>query len=168
MSTKRGFRGDNVIYRRSNGESLAVILTGGQGDAPPTAPSGAQNGAGGTLTAATYVYKYTYVKDGIESPPSPASANVVIASGTTNKITVTVTAVAGATSYNVYGRTGGAFLKILTFTDPTVSGDDTGSVTPTGSAPTADFNASFRTPYAGHGATTGVLPGLSAGTYEKH
>lgn len=165
MAVKRGFRGDNVIYRRSNGESMAVILTGGQGDAP-AAPAAVGSGTGGTLAAATYNYKYTYVKDGVESPPSAASANVVT-TGATSSITVTVTAVAGATSYKIYGRTGGSFLLITTLTDPTVVYLDTGSVTPAGAAPTADFNASFRTPYSGHAAVTGVLPGLGAGQYQK-
>lgn len=167
MAARRGFRGDNVIYRNSVGESMAVILTGGQGDAPSAVPTCAQFGTGGTLTAATYVYKYTYVKDGIESPPSAASANVVVGAGTTNRIEVTVTAVAGASAYKVYGRTGGAFLLIATINDPTVLYNDTGSVTPTGAAPTADFNASFRTPYAGHAAVTGVLPGIGAGKYQR-
>lgn len=167
MAVKRGFRGDNVIYRRSNGETMAVILSGGQGDAPGTVPTGAQFGTGGTLTAATYNYKYSYTKDGVESPASAASANIVIAAGTTNRIEVTVTAVPGATSYTIYGRTGGSFLAIATITDPTVLYNDTGAATPSGASPTANFSASFRTPYAGHAATTGVLPGLTAGTYQK-
>lgn len=166
MAVKRGFRGDNVIYRNSVGESMAVILTGGQGDAP-AAPTGAQFGTGGSLGAATYVYKNTYVKDGVESALSAASSNVVIAAGTTNRIEVTVSAVAGASSYKIYGRTGGSFLLIATINDPTVLYNDTGSVTPSGAAPATDFNASFRYPFTGKAAVTGVLPGLTAGTYQK-
>lgn len=166
MAVKRGFRGDNVIYRNTAGDSMAVILTGGQGDAP-AAPTGAQFGTGGTLTAATYVYRNTYVKDGVESPASVNSGNVVIGAGTTNRVEVTAVAVAGATAYRFYGRTGGTFLFIGEVTSPTLMFNDTGSATPTGAAPTANNNAAFRTPYTGHAAVTGVLPGLTAGTYQK-
>jgi hypothetical protein len=166
MAVKRALRGDNVIYRRSNGESMAVIVSGGQGDAP-AAPTCAQFGTGGTLTAATYVYKATYVKDGVESALSAASSNVVVGAGTTNRIEVTVAAVAGATQYKIYGRTGGTFLLIATLTDPTVLFNDTGSVTPSGAAPATDFNVTFRTPYTGHAQSTGILPGLGANQYQK-
>ena len=166
MGVKRGFRGDNVIYRDADGKTMAVILTGGQGDAPPTAPGAVGSGAGGTLAAATYAYKYTYVKDGVESPPSSASTGVVT-TGSTSKVDITVTAVTGATQYKIYGRTGGSFLLMTTLTAPTVTYADTGSATPTGAAPTADYRANFNTPYTGHGATNSVVPGLTAGTYQK-
>lgn len=167
MAVKRAFRGDNVIYRNAKGESMAVIVTGGQGDAPPSVPTGVASGTGGSLTAATYVYKYTYVKDGVESALSAASANIVIGAGTTNRIDVTLTAVSGATAYKLYGRTGGSFLLITTLTAPTVTFNDTGSVTPTGAAPATDFNITFRTPYTGHAEVTGVLPGLGASQYQR-
>jgi hypothetical protein len=166
MAVKRAFRGDNVIYRNAKGESMAVIVTGGQGDAP-AAPTGAQFGTGGSLTAATYAYKNTYVKDGVESALSAASSNVVIGAGTTNRIEVTVAAVAGATAYRIYGRTGGNFLLIAEITAPTVLYNDTGSVTPSGAAPATNFNVSFRTPYTGHAASTGILPGLGANQYQR-
>ena len=165
MSARRGLRGDNVIYRRSNGESMAVILTGGQGDAP-AAPTAVGSATGGTLPAATYTYKNTYVKDGIESPPSPVS-NSYVATGATSSVALTVVTVPGATAYKIYGRTGGSFLLMNTITAPTVLYTDTNADTPAGAAPAADFNASFRTPYSGHAQTTGVLPGLSAGQYQK-
>lgn len=165
MAVKRGFRGDNVIYRRANGESMAVILTGGQGDAP-AAPGVVGSGTGGTLAAATYTYKSTYVKDGVESALSAATVPYV-ATGSTSSVAITVATVAGATSYKIYGRTGGSFLLLNTITAPTVLYTDTGADTPSGAAPSTDFNASFRTPYTGHAATTGVLPGIAAGTYQK-
>ena len=167
MAVKRGARGDNVIYRNAVGESMAVILTGGQGDAPTVVPVGVQQGTGGSLAAATYIYRYTYVKDGVESPPSGNSNSVVIGAGTTNRVEVTVTAVTGATAYRLYGRTGGQFLFILEITAPTVLFNDTGSVTPTGAAPTADNRASFRTPYTGHAVVANVVPGITANTYQK-
>lgn len=165
MAVKRASRGDNVIYRNSRGGTRAVIVSGGQGDAP-AAPVAVGSASGGTLAAATYTYKNTYVKDGVESALSAAS-NSYVAGGSTSSVALTVAVVAGATSYKVYGRTGGSFLLMSTITAPTVLYTDTGADTPTGAAPTTNFNVTFRTPYAGHAEITGVLPGLTAGTYQK-
>ena len=166
MPVRGGLRGDNVIYRNAKGESMAVLLSGGQGSAP-AAPTGVGFGTGGTLAAATYTYRNTYVKDGVESPAS-ADSNAVVTSGTTSRVEVTAVTVPGATSYKFYGRTGASFLLMATITAPTVLYNDTGADTPSGAAPAANFNAKFRTPYAGHAETTGVLPGLTANTYERH
>lgn len=165
MAVKRAFRGDNVIYRNAKGESMAVVLTGGQGDAP-AAPVAVGSGTGGTLPAATYTYKNTYVKDGVESALSAAS-NSYVATGATSSVALTVATVVGATSYKIYGRTGGSFLLMNTITAPTVLYTDTNADTPSGAAPATDFKVTFRTPYTGHAETTGVLPGLTAGTYQK-
>lgn len=165
MAVKRAFRGDNVIYRNAVGESMAVIITGGQGDAPAAAAV-VGSGTGGTLAAATYTYKNTYVKDGVESALS-AGTTPYVATGTTSSVAITVPVVSGASSYKIYGRTGGSFLLITTLTAPTVDYTDTGAVTPSGAAPSTDFNATFRTPYAGHAETTGVLPGLGASQYQR-
>lgn len=165
MAVKRALRGDNVIYRRASGESMAVIVTGGQGDAP-AAPTAVGSGTGGTLAAATYTYKNTYVKDGVESALSAAS-NSYVATGTTSSVALTVATVPGATSYKIYGRTGGSFLLMNTITAPTVLYTDTGADTPAGAAPATDFNVTFRTPYTGHAASTGILPGLGANQYQK-
>jgi hypothetical protein len=165
MAVKRGLRGDNVIYRRASGESMAVILTGGQGPAP-AAPVAAGFGTGGTLAAATYTYRNTYVKDGIESPAS-ANSNAVVTSGSTSRVEITVAAVNGATSYKIYGRTGGSFLLVNTITAPTVLFSDTGADTPAGAAPTDTMHVKFRTPYAGHAESTGILPGLGANQYQN-
>lgn len=165
MAVKRGFRGDNVIYRNTVGESMAVILTGGQGDAP-TAPTATPSESGGTLGAATYKYKLTYVKDGVESAMSAATADAVIA-GATGSVALSWTAVTNATSYKVYGNTGGTFELMNTITAPTVAYTDDGTDTPSGAGPATDYNATFRTPYAGHAETTGVLPGIGAGQYQK-
>lgn len=165
MAVKRGLRGDNVIYRRSNGDSMAVILTGGQGDAP-AAPVAVGSATGGTLPAATYTYKNTYVKDGVESALSAAS-NSYVATGATSSVALTVATVPGATAYKIYGRTGGSFLLMNTITAPTVLYTDTNADTPSGAAPATDFNVSFRTPYAGHAQSTGILPGLGANQYQK-
>ena len=66
---------------------------------------------GGTLAAGTYSYDVTAVlAGGVEVPGTVAS--VTIASGLTNKITVSWSAYPGATSYNVYGRDGSG-LRLL-------------------------------------------------------
>lgn len=164
MAVKRAMRGDNVIYRRSNGESMAVIITAAQG-AAPVPPVAVGSGTGGTLPAATYTYRTTFVRDGIESVAS-GNSNSYVSSGSTSSVTVTAATQTGnVTSYRLYGRTGGTFLFIIA--DPTPVLVDTGANTPTGASPTDDSNASFRTPYAGHAQTTGVLPGITAGTYQK-
>lgn len=167
MAVKRALRGDNVIYRNAAGESMAVIITGGQGDAPSVAPVGVGSGTGGTLAAGTYSYKYSYVKDGVESPVSAVS-NSVVTTGATSSIAVTVTAVTGATSYKIYGRgVAASYLLMATLTAPTVLYTDTAADTPSGASIAANFNASFRTPYTGHAAVTGVLPGLGASQYQR-
>jgi hypothetical protein len=165
MAVKRALRGDNVIYRNAAGQSMAVIVTGGQGDAP-AAPVAVGSATGGTLAAATYTYKNTYVKDGVESALSPAS-NAYVATGATSSVALTVATVAGATSYKIYGRTGGTFTLLNTITAPTVLYTDTGADTPSGAAPATDFKITFRSPYAGHPQSTGILPGLGANTYQK-
>lgn len=165
MAVKRAFRGDNVIYRSASGDTMAVIVTGGQGDAP-AAPVAVGSATGGTLAAATYTYKNTYVKDGVESALSAAS-NAYVATGATSSVALTVATVAGATSYKIYGRTGGTFTLLNTITAPTVLYTDTGADTPSGAAPATDFKVTFRTPYTGHAQITGVLPGLTAGTYQR-
>jgi len=165
MAVKRALAGDNVIYRRANMESMAVIVSGGQGDAP-AAPVAVGSGTGGTLAAATYTYKNTYVKNGVESALSAAS-NAYVASGGTSSVVLTVATVVGATSYKIYGRTGGTFLLLNTLTAPTVIYTDTGADAAAGAAPNTDFNVTFRSPYAGHPQVTGVLPGLGAGQYQR-
>lgn len=165
MAVRRALRGDNVIYRNAKGESMAVVISAGQGPAP-SAPVAVGSGTGGTLAAATYTYKNTYVKDGIESELSAAS-NSYVATGATSSVALTVAVVAGATSYKVYGRTGGSFLLMTTLTAPTVLYTDTAADTPAGAAPAANQNITFRTPYAGHAQLTGILPGLTAGTYQR-
>ena len=165
MAVRKALKGDNVIYRDADGKSMAVIVTGAQGAAPTIAPVGVGSGTGGTLAAASYTYKYSYVKDGVESPLSAVS-NTVVTTGTTSSIAVTVTAVTGATSYKIYGR-GPGWLLMATLTAPTVLFTDVGSVTPSGAAVTADSRIVFRTPYAGHALSSAVLPGLTAGTYQR-
>ena len=75
------------------------------------APSLTSATTGGTLAAGTYSYQVTPVlAGGVEVPGTVAS--VTIASGLTNKVTVSWSAYPGATSYNVYGWDG-SVLRLL-------------------------------------------------------
>lgn len=157
--------GDTVMYRNVSGQTANVIITSGQGVAPPT-PTAVGSGTGGTLAAATYKYKLTYTVASVESAMSVASADVVT-TGATSSITLTWTAIPGASNYKIYGRTGGAFLQMFSGTALTFLDD--GSVTPTGAGPTTTAAANFTAPHeVGSGAVkTGILPGMTAGTYEN-
>lgn len=106
--------------------------------ASPVAPTLATFTTAGSLPDATYGYKVSAFNAIGETLPS-AEATIVVPAGTaTNRVTVTWPAITGATGYRVYGRTsGGPWLRIATVTAPTVTFNDTGSVTPAGAPPTA-------------------------------
>ena len=109
---------------------------------------------GGTLASGTYSYDVTAVlAGGVEVPGTVAS--VTIASGLTNKITVSWSAYTGATSYNVYGRDGSG-LRLLKNVTAGTSYVDTGPTKLTanpltlpsstiGVADTSNFNAGANT-----------------------
>lgn len=126
-----------VVLRTTLGHTRTVKVLGNQSQTTtPSAPAVANSGAGGTLTAATYSYRITRMKGGSESAPSTAGTTVV-ASGTTNKCTITLPGEAGI-RYGIYGRTGGSELFIGYSAAGASSFDDTGAVTPSGALPTAD------------------------------
>lgn len=94
---------------------------------------------GGSLTAATYGYKVTALSQWGEGLPSAQDTQVVPAGTSTNTVTVSWPAVAGAHRYRVYGRTsGGPWGLLATVTVPTLSWTDTGSVTPGAVPPSTD------------------------------
>jgi prepilin-type N-terminal cleavage/methylation domain-containing protein len=115
----------------------AALLT------PSTAP-------GATLPAGTYSYDVTAVlAGGVEVPGTVSS--VTIASGLTNQISVSWSAYASASSYNVYGRDGSG-LRLLKNVTAGTSYLDTGPTKLTGNpltlpsatigvASTSNFNA---------------------------
>lgn len=109
---------------------------------------------GGTLLSGTYSYDVTaMLASGAEVPGTVAS--VTIASGLTNKITVSWSAYTGATSYNVYGRDGSG-LRLLKNVTAGTSYTDTGPTKLTGNpltlpsstigvADTSNFNSGANT-----------------------
>jgi hypothetical protein len=78
---------------------------------------------------------------GDRSVPLPSAEATRTTTGTTSTVTVSWTAVAGATGYRVYGRTaGGPWGLLATVTAPTVSWTDTGSATAGAAPPTVDMS----------------------------
>ena len=107
-------------------KSLALNITG----AAPVLTYASTAVTGGTLTAATtYFYRVSaimaYGSDGVvvETLAVAQGAGQLTGAGNLNTVTITWTAVPGATGYKVYGRlTGAPFLiatlgNVLTFTD---------------------------------------------------
>jgi hypothetical protein len=131
--------GDTVQLRDAKGKTRNVTVVGTQANTGtvPGTPVVANSGAGGTLTAATYSYKISRIKNGAESAASAVAGTTVVAGGTTNKCTITLPGVAGE-QYGVYGRVGGSELLIGISAAGASSFDDTGAVTPAGALPTAD------------------------------
>jgi hypothetical protein len=141
-ATRIARRGDTVAYRNAKGKfrnSTVVADTKAPGQ-----PASSTSTSGGTLAAATYSYRVTFVTQGLETAPSVAKTQVT--TGSTSTVTVDVTAIAPpfATSWKVYGRTSGTELLMGTVNLPTKTFVDDGSVTPAGALPTDTGNVSVR------------------------
>jgi prepilin-type N-terminal cleavage/methylation domain-containing protein len=134
----------------------APSVTAGKifGAASAPAPSLASASTGGTLASGTYSYDVTAVLSGGAEVPGTV-ASTTIASGLTNKVTVSWSAYTGATSYNVYGRDGGG-LRLLKNVTAGTSYVDTGPTKLTGNpltlpnstigvADTSNFNSGANT-----------------------
>jgi hypothetical protein len=119
----------------SHGDYLSVKIST-ENVAVPGIPTGVQAALGGSLAAGTYNYKVSAISNIGETLPSTQSANITIAAGTSNKVTVSWAAVEGARGYRLYGRTGGTYLLIATLGANELTFEDTGAVTPAGAAPT--------------------------------
>jgi len=105
-------------------------------------------GSGGTLTAGTYYYTVVAIRDdGIFSDnplyTESEQIKVVIASGTTNgSVSITISPVANATKYRLYGRSDGAPTGYIEVSAPTVTLVDTGASLIAGGLPSvkADYH----------------------------
>ncbi len=137
---------------------LEWILTGGSvltSSATPLATVGTASSStastGGTLTAGTYGYKVTALSQYGETAGN-AEKTQVIASGSTNTVTLTWATVTGAVGYWLYGRTsGGPWRRIAQVSQsgsPTWT--DTGVITPDVNypAPTVDTSGVAANGYA--------------------
>jgi len=130
------------MYRNAKGKFRnATVLADTKASA--SAPASSTSTSGGTLAAATYSYRVTFVANGTETAPSPAKTQVT--TGATSTVTVDVTAIVptNATSWKIYGRTGGSELLMGTVVLPTKTFLDDGSATPAGALPTDSGNVSL-------------------------
>jgi len=102
----------------------------------PTGLAAAAASSGGVLAAATYSYAITATNSYGETVAT-ALATAVVASGTSNKITLTWNAVPGATGYNIYGRIAsvGVVQFLASVTSSQTSYVDTGLDTPATASP---------------------------------
>lgn len=129
-------RGDTVSYRAPNGKSYNVTVIADQ-PATPTLNVPTTQLTGGTLgTAVTCSYRLAVVISNAESQGSTAQ-QVITGAGTTNQVTLTWSAVTGATAYRIYGRTAGAQLFMTEVAAGTLTFIDTGAITPAGALPVA-------------------------------
>jgi len=101
----------------------------------PAAPT-VTAGFSGTLPSGTYAYRITAVNASGETLASPVTTYSFGGSGgSVFSLTIGWSPVAGATGYNVYGRTAGSQLKINTSPVTGTSYVDTGALTPAGAVP---------------------------------
>lgn len=146
-----------VQYRAASGETRNMVVLFVQ-EAAPAAPSIATSASGGTLAAATYSYRLSKVVNGIETTTSTAVTQATTGATSTVTLDWTATADARATSYKVYGRTGGSELLMGTVSMPTTTFVDTGSATPSGALPAATTAVTLWNPYGD------VLTGVAKAT----
>lgn len=102
-------------------------------------PSGVLATQIGSAGSTTYGYRVSALNAAGETLASTTvtttTGNATLTAGNYNA--VAWTAVSGATSYKVYGRTSGSELFIATVVAPTATFSDTGSLTPAGALPAA-------------------------------
>jgi hypothetical protein len=139
---------ENVTWygATGTGKMFTASVTTGTGSltsslATPSGVGTSTSTTGGQLAAATYSYRVSAVNEYGETLASTGVTRVT--TGTTSTVTVSWTAVPGALSYRVYGRTGGSELLIATIGAPVVTWTDTGWFTPSGALPGANTTGPF-------------------------
>ena len=98
-------------------------------------PTTATATSGGTLAADTYSYRVTAIKDSY-GETLPCTAVTQITTGATSTVTLTWTAISGASGYRVYGRTSGSELLLKELSADVLTWTDTAALTPAGTLPT--------------------------------
>lgn len=96
------------------------------------------NGASGSLAPGTYAYRVSAVNSSGETLASPMATITVGGSGSVISITVSWGPVAGATGYNVYGRSTTSTLKLTPTPVTGTSFLDSGAATPSGAVPSSN------------------------------
>lgn len=160
MPNRTAHLGDTVIFRDAGGSTRAAIVYADQRPTPAQAASSTAT-TGGTLAAATYSYRVSFVVNGIETQASAAKTQVT--TGATSTVTVDMTGKTVSptwTSMKVYGRTGGSELLMATVASPTLTFVDDGSATPSGALPAAVTSVKVR-PRGGGFPLTAVINKLT-------
>jgi hypothetical protein len=98
-------------------------------------PTTSTAATGGTLAAATYSYRVTAIKNDY-GETLPCTAVTQATTGTTSTVTLTWTAISGASGYRIYGRTDANWLLMKEVAAGTLTWTDDGSLTPSGTMPT--------------------------------
>jgi len=130
-----------VRYRGTGGRMHdALVMGAGVIGAAPTGLTPSTSTTGGTLAAGTYFYRVTAIVNFTETAAAAEQSQVT--TGSTSTVTLNWNAVAGATSYNVYGRATGGELFMASV--PTNSFVDTGSITPAGALPSGTLGLKLK------------------------
>lgn len=119
-----------------NGSAGATDQPGILNGSPPPPVVIASTTAGTLVAATTYNYKVTAIINGVETLPSAAYYSATAASAGHLSMQITWGPSAAETGgYNIYGRTGGSFLKIASVAHGVTTFTDTGAATPSGALP---------------------------------
>jgi hypothetical protein len=166
--TTKTFNGNDVGDTVANGQEVVTDLILGvlctsltNPIVSPAAPTLTPSTTGGTLPAGTYNYRIAANNLNGETLAGPEAASNVTTTGTTSSIAISWTAVPGATSYEIYGRTAGAELFIAELTATTYT--DTGSVTPAGAMPSSNTTAGSAVYTQVGGPTTSAIGSVIGG-----
>lgn len=131
-----GQAGNTLAPTVGGGNLLFPPVTAGSGLAAPVQSSLATATSGGTLAAGTYYYVVTALNANGETVAS--NEKNIVTTGATSTVTVSWSAVTGATGYNIYRSNATGTETFLISVGAVVTYTDTGSGTPTSVLPPAN------------------------------
>lgn len=126
---------DTVSYRSASGKTYNALVTGTQPSTPSISSTTTQTTGGSIPNSTATSYRLSVIINGAESQASVAGTVTTGGSGNAHKVTISWSAVTGASAYRIYGRTSGSELFIAETT--ATSYEDLGSITPAGVLPSA-------------------------------
>jgi hypothetical protein len=143
----------------AGGITTSVIAQGGVRVSQLPTPTGLVVAAGSSgaaaLVAGTYAYRVSAVSALGEETLACAEVSAFIAGGGFNAANLSWTAVAGASSYKVYGRLSGVQLFMATVTSPFFQ--DLGTITPAGALPVTNTTGKLETDQTAAATTLGTV-----------